>query len=115
MKSRLPQGFGGGPSNMNQMIRQAQKIQEEAAKVQEELEEREFKAAAGGGAVEVVMTGKKQVKALTIKPEVVDPEDVEMLQDLVIAAVNEALRTIDETSSKELEKVTGGISMPGLF
>ena len=100
---------------MNQMIRQAQKIQEEAAKVQEELEEREFKAAAGGGAVEVVMTGKKQVKALTIKPEVVDPEDVEMLQDLVIAAVNEALRTIDETSSKELEKVTGGISMPGLF
>lgn len=100
---------------MNQMIRQAQKIQEEAAKVQEELEEREFKAAAGGGAVEVVMTGKKQVKALTIKSEVVDPEDVEMLQDLVIAAVNEALRTIDETSSKELEKVTGGISMPGLF
>lgn len=116
MKARLPQGMGGGaPSNMNQMIRQAQKMQEEMTRVQGELEEREFSATAGGGAVEVVMTGKKQMKSIVLKPEVVDPEDIEMLQDLIQAAVNEALTKVEETSAAEMEKVTGGLNIPGLF
>lgn len=115
MKARLPQGYGGGPSNMQGMIRQAQKVQENMAKVQEELGAREFNVTVGGGAVEVVMTGKKELKALNLKPEVVDPEDVEMLQDLIVAAVNEVIRTIEDTTAKEMEKVTGGLSLPGMF
>ncbi len=115
MKARLPQGYGGGPSNMQGMIRQAQKVQENMAKVQEELGAREFNVTVGGGAVEVVMTGKKELKALTLKPEVVDPEDVEMLQDLIVAAVNEVIRTIEDTTAKEMEKITGGLSLPGMF
>jgi len=100
---------------MNSMIRQAQKMQEEMTRVQGELEEREFSATAGGGAVEVVMTGKKQMKSIVLKPEVVDPEDIEMLQDLIQAAVNEALTKVEETSAAEMEKVTGGLNIPGLF
>ena len=116
MKARLPQGYGGGGAqNMNQMIRQAQKVQELMQQKQEELNEREFKASSGGGAIEVVMTGKKELTAVTIQPEVVDPEDVEMLQDLVIAAVNEALRTVEETTSEEIGKITGGMNVPGMF
>ncbi|MDD2956287.1 MAG: YbaB/EbfC family nucleoid-associated protein [Oscillospiraceae bacterium] len=115
MKARLPQGYGGGPNNMQGMIRQAQKVQENMAKAQEELNAREFNVTVGGGAVEVVMTGKKELKALNIKPEVVDPEDVDMLQDLIMAAVNEALHTVEETTAKEMEKITGGLNVPGLF
>lgn len=115
MKARLPKGMGGGPANMQSMIRQAQKMQEEMARVQAELEEREFKSTSGGGAVEVTVTGKKQLKDIVIKPEVVDPEDIEMLQDLIVAAVNEAIRTADETSAAELDKVTGGLSIPGVL
>lgn len=91
MKARLPQGMGGGPQNMNAMIRQAQKMQEDMKKKQAELEEMEFKTTAGGGMVEVTMTGKKELRELVLKPEVVDPEDIEMLQDLIVAAVNEAI------------------------
>ncbi len=116
MKARLPQGFGGGaPSNMQGMIKQAQKMQAEIARVQAELEAKEHTVSVGGGAVEVVMTGKKELKSLVIKPEVVDPEDIEMLQDLVISAVNEVIREIEEESNKEMEKISGGMSMPGLF
>ena len=115
MKARLPQGYGGGPSNMQGMIRQAQKVQENMAKAQEELNAREFQVTGGGGAVEVTMTGKKELKALNIKPEVVDPEDVDMLQDLIMAAVNEVIRTIEDTTAKEMEKITGGLNVPGLF
>ncbi|MCI5801211.1 MAG: YbaB/EbfC family nucleoid-associated protein [Oscillospiraceae bacterium] len=115
MKARLPQGYGGGPSNMQGMIRQAQKVQENMAKAQEELNAREFQVTVGGGAVEVTMTGKKELKALNIKPEVVDPEDVDMLQDLIMAAVNEVIRTIEDTTTKEMEKITGGLNVPGLF
>ena len=115
MKARLPQGYGGGPSNMKGMIRQAQKVQENMAKAQEELNAREFQVTVGGGAVEVTMTGKKELKALNIKPEVVDPEDVDMLQDLIMAAVNEVIRTIEDTTAKEMEKITGGLNVPGLF
>lgn len=115
MKARLPKGMGGGPNNMQGMIRQAQKMQEDMAKIQAELEEREFSATAGGGAVQVVMTGKKELKAVTLQPEVVDPEDIEMLQDLIVAAVNEAIRTVEETTNDEMGKVTGGLSIPGLL
>lgn len=115
MKARLPQGYGGGASDMNSMLRQAQKMQTNMAKLQEELAVREYSATSGGGAVEVSITGKREITGIKIKPEVVDPEDVEMLQDLLTAAVNEALRKVEEDSSKEMEKVTGGINMPGMF
>lgn len=115
MKARLPQGYGGGPGNMQQMIRQAQKIQEDMEKKSEELELLETTITSGGGAVEIVITGKKVIKSLTIKPEVVDPEDIEMLQDLIIAAVNEAVRTVEDAANKEMEKISGGLNVPGML
>lgn len=115
MKARIPQGMGGGPSNMNQMIRQAQKMQEDMAAFQTEFEEKEFKASVGGGAVEIVMSGKREVKSLTIKPEVIDPEDAEMLEDLIASAVNEVLTNIETESNDGMQQITGGMSMPGLF
>ena len=84
-------------------------------KMQEELEAREYEASAGGGMVSVKVNGKKEVLSIEIKPEAVDPDDVEMLQDMVLAAVNEALRTASETSEREMSKLTGGLNMPGLF
>ena len=115
MKARLPQGYGGGASNMQGMLKQAQKMQAQIAQAQAELEEKEHTVSVGGGAVQVVMTGKKELKALTIKPEVVDPEDIEMLQDLVISAINEAINNVEETTETEMSKITGGVSLPGLF
>ena len=105
--------MGGG--NMQQLARQAQKLQQQMAKVQEELEQREYEASAGGGMVTVKVTGKKELVSLEIKPEAVDPDDVEMLQDMVMAAVNEALRTANDTMERELGRLTGGLNMPGLF
>ena len=106
-------GFPGMPGgNMQQMLKQAQKMQEKLAKVQEELEAREYEASAGGGMVTVKANGKKEILALTIQPEAVDPEDVEMLQDMVMAAVNEVLRQVEETSSQEMAKLTGGLNLP---
>ena len=98
--------------NMQQMLKQAQKMQEKLAKVQEELEAREYEASAGGGMVTVKANGKKEILALMIQPEAVDPEDVEMLQDMVMAAVNEVLRQVEETSSQEMGKLTGGLNLP---
>ncbi|MGN0586823.1 MAG: YbaB/EbfC family nucleoid-associated protein [Oscillospiraceae bacterium] len=115
MKARLPQGMGGGAQNMNGMIKQAQKMQAKITELQEDIESREFRTTAGGGAVEVVMSGRKEIKSLTIKPEVVDPNDVEMLQDLVISAFNDAVHQIEDTSEKEMGAITGGVSFPGLF
>lgn len=115
MKARLPKGMGGGPSNMQGMIKQAQKMQEEMQRVQEELETKEYQVSAGGGAVEAVLSGKKELLSLTIKPEVVDPEDIEMLQDLIISAVNEGLRQVEETANEQMQKVTGGMNFPGFF
>ena len=116
MKARLPQGMGGGPQNMNAMIRQAQTMQEQMAALQDELNAREFTASAGGGMVTATVLGNRTVKAIEIKPEAVDPDDVEMLQDLVLAAVNEALHQAEQTSQAEMSKVTGGMpSVPGLF
>lgn len=116
MKARLPQGYGGGGAgNMNNMVKQAQKMQEDMAKVQAELEEQVYDVTSGGGAVEVTITGKREIKSITVKPEVVDPDDIEMLQDLLVAAVNEAIRKVEEVSEKEMSKVTGGFNMPGMF
>ena len=105
-------GMGG---NMQQLARQAQKLQQQMTEKQAELEAREFEASAGGGMVTAKVTGKKQLVALVIKPEAVDPDDVELLQDMVVAAVNEALRQADETVEREMGKLTGGLGIPGLF
>lgn len=115
MKARLPKQNMGGAQNMNAMIRQAQKMQDEITTLQEDIENREFSATSGGGAVSVVVTGKKIIKSLTINKEVVDPEDVEMLQDLVISAINEAVNQVENTTETEMSKITGGVSLPGLF
>ena len=112
MRARLPKQNQGGAQNMNAMIRQAQKMQDEISELQEDIESRDFTATAGGGAVSVTVTGKK---ALEIKPEVVDPEDIEMLQDLIISAVNEAVNQVEATTESEMSKITGGVSLPGLF
>ena len=110
-------GFPGGamPGNMNNLMKQAQRMQRQMEEGQKELETKEFTAKAGGGAVEVTVTGKKTIKALTIKPEVVDPEDIDMLQDLIISAVNEAINNVETTTESEMSKITGGVSLPGLF
>ncbi|MDE5936942.1 MAG: YbaB/EbfC family nucleoid-associated protein [Ruminococcus sp.] len=116
MKARIPKNVGGGGAqNVNQMIKQAQKMQDQITELQEEIEARDFTATAGGGAVEVTLSGKKTIKALTLKPEIVDPEDIEMLQDLIISAVNEAVNNIETTTEAEMGKITGGVSLPGLF
>ncbi|MBR0484131.1 MAG: YbaB/EbfC family nucleoid-associated protein [Oscillospiraceae bacterium] len=115
MRARVPKGAGNNAQNMNQMIRQAQKMQDQITELQDDIEARDFTATAGGGAVELVMTGKKTIKTLNIKKEVVDPEDVEMLQDLIISAVNEAVAQIEQTTEDEMSKITGGVSLPGLF
>lgn len=115
MKARLPQGMGGGPSNMQGMLRQAQKMQADMEALQEELKTREYSATSGGGMVSVVVTGEKEIKSLEISPEVVDPDETEMLGDLIIAAVNEAFRTAAATESEEMGKITGGMNIPGLF
>ena len=104
-----------GGQNMNAMVKQAQKMQDEIVELQNEIEERDFTATVGGGAVEVVVTGKKTIKSLTIKPEVVDKDDIEMLQDLIISAVNEAVNNVEQTTEEEMSKITGGVSLPGLF
>lgn len=115
MKSRLPEGFGGGPASMQGMIKQAQKMQERMAELQEELDAREYEIKAGGGAVTLTINGKKEVSALEIAPEIVDPDDIETLSDIIIAAVNEAIKKVEETNSEEMSKITGSMSMPGMF
>lgn len=107
--------MGGGPQNMNAMIRQAQKMQEDMKAKQEELEQLTFKMTSGGGMVEVTISGKKEVQSIVLKPEIVDPEDIEMLQDLIVAAVNEAIRTVEETTNAEMEKITGSLQIPGMM
>lgn len=101
--------------NMGKMMKQVQEMQKNMAKMQEELANKTVDASAGGGVVKVIVNGKQEVIAIEIKPEAVDPEDVEMLQDLVLAAVNEALRKSQEMVAQEMNKVTGGLKIPGLF
>ena len=114
MKSRVPKNIGGA-QNMNSMIKQAQKMQDEITELQNDIEARDFSATSGGGAVEVVVTGAKNIKALTIKPEFVYKDDVEMLQDLIISAINEAMADVEKTTEEEMNKITGGVALPGLF
>ncbi|NLY68008.1 MAG: YbaB/EbfC family nucleoid-associated protein [Tissierellia bacterium] len=110
-KGRFP-GMGG---NFGNMMKQMQKMQKQMEKMQKELEEREIEASAGGGAVVCKLNGKKEILSIKIDESVVDPEDIEMLEDLVMAAVNEGLRMVDEMMAKEMGKLTGGMNIPGLF
>ena len=114
MKAILPKG----PS-MNEMLRQAQKMQEDMANKQAELEAREYDISAGGGAVNIKINGKKEIVELKIAPEVIDPDDPETLEDIIIAAVNEAISTVENTANAEMQKITGAMGglggMPGLF
>ena len=112
MKARLPQGYG--KPDVNALMRQAQKMLEDMKLKQEELENTEYTASVSDGMVEVTMTGKHQVTAIHIKPELVDPEDIEMLEDMVAAAVNEAVRKVDEDADAAMQQITGGANFPGL-
>ena len=108
-------GFPGGGGNMGAMMKQAQKMQAELARAQEEIKDMTFEATAGGGMGKVVANGDMTVDSIVIDPDAVDPEDVEMLQDMVAAAVNEALRGVSEISSQRLNAATGGLNIPGLM
>ena len=100
---------------MQAMIRQAQKMQDEMAALQEDLDAREYEISAGGGAVKIRSDGKKTVLSIDIQPEIVDPDDIETLTDVLTAAVNEAIKKVDDVNTEEMSKITGGINMPGLF
>ena len=115
MKANLPKGMGGGPQNMNAMIRQAQKMQEDMAALQADLDGREYDISAGGGVVSVKINGKKEILSIDIKPEIVDPDDIETLSDILVAAVNEAIKRVEDTNTAEMEKITGSAGLPGLF
>ena len=115
MKARLPKGMGGGPQNMQSMIKQAQKMQEEMEKAQEEIKAKEYSTTGGGGVVEITMTGDKILKSITLKPEVVDPEDIETLQDLIVSGVNEVLRQVESETEEKMNAISGGLNIPGLF
>ncbi len=115
MKARLPKGMGGGPQNMNAMIRQAQKMQEDMANLQAELDEKEYEVSVGGGVITVKITGTKEIKNIDLKPEIVDPDDIETLSDLLVAAVNEAIKKVEDINATEMQKITGDLGVPGLF
>lgn len=104
----------GGMGNMAGMMKKIQKMQSDMAKLQEDLKKRTLNVSVGGGAVAVTVTGKKELAAVKIDPSAVDPEDVEMLQDLIVSAVNEGMRQIDELTEKEMAKITGGMKIPGM-
>ena len=110
-------GFRGMPGGMNQaaMMRQAQKMQQDMIRMQEEMENKTYTAKAGGGMVTATVNGKHEIKELVINPEAVDPDDVDMLQDMVIAAVNEAMRVADKDSADNMSRLTGGLNLGGLF
>lgn len=114
MKARLPQGYGGGAQNLQQLARQAQKMQDQMEAATEELNAKEYTASSGGGMVTVTISGELEIKKLEISPEVVDPEDIEMLQDLVIAAVNEAVRTASTDKDETMNRISGGMNLGGL-
>ena len=116
MKVRLNKGMGGGPQDINSLMRQAQKMQQEMAEKQEELEAREYDISAGGGVVNLKINGKKEILSINIEPEIIDPDDKETLEDILVAAVNEAIKRVEDANSAEMSKITGGIpGMPGMF
>ena len=112
MKARLPQGYG---ESRGDMIKRVQKMQADMQAMQEELAAREFKGTSGGGMVEVTMNGEKTVTSVKLNPDVVDKDDIEMLEDLITAAFNEAAKNVDTTSEAEMGKITGGMNIPGLM
>ena len=114
MKSRLPSGRGGGPSNMQGIMKQAQKMQEDMQTLQADLDAREYEVKAGGGVVTVKINGKLEILSIDIDPEIVDPDDVETLSDILVAGVNEAVKKVNETNNEEMGKVTGALNMPGI-
>lgn len=107
--------FNGMPGNMNNMMKQVQKMQKDMERAQADIESKQFEASAGGGAVKVVVSGKKEVISIALQPSVVDPDDIEMLQDLILVAVNEAMRSADTAMSSVMGQMTGGLNIPGLF
>ena len=115
MKANLPKGMGGGPQNMNAMLRQAQKMQEDMENLQADLDAREYDISAGGGVVAVKINGKKEILSIDIQPEIVDPDDIETLSDILVAAVNEAIKRVEDTNATEMAKITGNVGIPGLF
>ena len=112
MKSRLPQGYGGGGS-MQSMMKQAQKMQEDMANLQAELDEKEYEIKAGGGVVTVRINGKKEILSLDIAPEIVDPDDIETLSDIITAGVNQAIKTVEDANNKAMSAITGSMGLPG--
>ena len=112
MKVRIPQGMGGG--NMQSMLKQAQKMQEDMAAMQAELETREYEVAAGGGVVSVKINGKKEILSVKLAEEIVDPDDIETLEDLIVAGVNEAIKKVEADASAEMSRITGGMNIPGV-
>lgn len=113
MKVRIPNS--GGAGNMNQMLKQAQKMQEDMTNLQADLEQREYTATSGGGMIEVTVDGKHLIKSIKINPDAIDPEDSEMLEDLITVAVNEAVTNAMKTAEEEMGAITGGLNIPGLF
>ncbi|MBE6620036.1 MAG: YbaB/EbfC family nucleoid-associated protein [Ruminococcaceae bacterium] len=114
MRANIPKGMGGA-GNMQAMLRQAQKMQEDMANLQAELDEKVYDVSAGGGMVKVSINGKKEILAIDIKPDIVDPDDIETLSDILVAAVNQAITQVETTNTTEMGKITGGMNMPGLF
>ena len=116
MRANIPKGMGGGPQNMQAMLRQAQKMQEDMAAKQEELDAREYDISAGGGVVNVKINGKKEILSINLEPEIIDPDDKETLEDILVAAVNEAIKRVEDTNNDEMAKITGSLpNMPGMF
>ncbi len=112
MKVRIPNS--GGPSNMQAMLKQAQKMQEDMAEMQAELEAREYDISAGGGVVNVKINGKKEILSVKLAEEIVDPDDIETLEDLIVAAVNEAVKKVETDSAEQMAKITGSMNIPGM-
>ena len=115
MRANIPKGMGGGPQNMQAMLRQAQKMQEDMEALQADLDAREYEVKAGGGMVAVKINGQKEILSIDIQPEIVDPDDIETLSDILVAAVNEAIKRVETTNAEEMGKITKGMNMPGLF
>ena len=113
MKVRIPNQNGG--MSQQQMLKKVQQMQEDMTNLQEELDAKEYEITAGGGVVTIKINGKKEVLSLDIKPEIVDPDDIETLTDVLLAGINEAIKKVEDVNSEEMSKITGGISMPGLF
>jgi len=114
MRANIPKGMGG-PQNMQAMLRQAQKMQEDMQAKQAELDACEYDVTAGGGVVAVKINGKKEILSIDLQPEIVDPDDIETLSDILVAAINEAIKRVDETNAAEMNKITGPMNLPGMF